>query len=62
VNAREFDMLRRISVKVVLSDGACPQSLFQSAVVLILALFTRTWCFHHDPSTTSSATRATKLL
>src|SRR5580700_10344860 len=31
-------MLRRISVKVVLSDAGCPQSLFQSAVVLILAL------------------------
>jgi len=33
-----------------------------SKVVLLPAVFTRSWCFHHEPSATSSATRATKLL
>ena len=45
------------------NDGCRDASSFdERAVALLPALFTRSCCFHHALSTTSSATRATKSL
>ena len=45
-----------------ITAAAMPLFDDERAGVRLPALFTRSCCFHHAPSTTSSATRATKLL